>query len=133
MYNALEDLPEKHPRRADKDGPNKTEPVHNVLEEPYHEGPERSEYYGAIPVNEPFYNTLEESGSNNGPQRANDEVVYNTLEEPYHSGAGEDDSYGTTVFQDPVYNVLEGPDSDDMDSSIPANIPVYAVVHKNKK
>ena len=129
MYNVLEDLSDMGPGKTGEDGPNRFEPVYNVLEEPYPGNAERSQHYGAISVNDPFYNTLEESQGRSGPQGTNDEPVYNTLEGPYPSGAAEDDSYGPKGLQDPVYNVLEGPSTDDIDS----NIPTYAMVNKKKR
>ena len=132
LYHALEDQTSEYPEKAENYGSTKTDPVYNVLEEPFPGGSERSECYGTIPVNEPFYNTLDESNSTDGPPNKNSEPMYNTLEESHPDESYHNDSMG---LQDPVYNILEGPITNDMGSNIPegTSIPVYAVVNKKKK
>ncbi len=144
VYNVLED-----PTGRDSiinNGPSESEPVYNVLEEPYAEGSEGPAWYGSVPVDGPVYsNTLEEPYQYNCSPSTN-EPVYNVLEAPDHGGTGGADSYGPSGGQDPVYNVLEGPDPDkssgdglhsnSLEAQDPGscyNIPVYAVVNKNKK
>lgn len=126
QYSVYEELSGTIPGRAESINPNRVEPDYNTLEDPCQDGSERSEYCGTVSVNEPFYNTLEESNANEGSQSTNEEPVYNTLEEPNLSFAGENGSFESTSLQDPVYNVLEGPASFDVDS----NIPMYAAVNK---
>lgn len=133
VYQALKDP--KYPGNAENKGATITDPVYNVLEEPFAESSHRSERYGTLPVNEPFYNTLEQPQSNDGPKRTSDEPVHNTLEDPYDNGAGDNENYGSMGLQDPVYNVLEGPGTDEMEAHISdsKNIPLYAVVNKKEK
>ncbi|XP_078342623.1 uncharacterized protein LOC144628398 [Oculina patagonica] len=69
-----------------QDGANDDQPVYNVLEEPYHEGQEGSDHYGAISSEEPVYNTLDESYAErpDNDSEFTNEPIYNVLEEgPY--------------------------------------------------
>ena len=133
VYHTLED-PE-YPGNAENKGATIRDPVYNVLEEPFAKSSQRSERYVTLPVNEPFYNTLEQPQSNDGPQRTNNEPVYNTLEDPYNNGVGDNGNYGSIGLQDPVYNVLEGPGTNEMEAHISdrRNIPLYTVVNKKGK
>ena len=126
QYSDYEEILATIPRGVESIDPNRVEPDYNTLEDPSQDGSGRSEYCGTVSVNEPFYNTLEESNANYSSQGNNEEPFYNTLEEPYLSGAEEDGILEPTSLQDPVYNVLEGPASYDLDS----NIPIYAAVNK---
>ncbi|KAL9959620.1 hypothetical protein ACROYT_G032956 [Oculina patagonica] len=141
VYNVLDDPLGRDSEETVNNGSNEPEPVYNVLEEPYAEGSEGPAWYGAVPVEGPVNNTLEEPDS-----PSTNEPVYNVLEALDHGGAGEADNYDSTGVQDPVYNVLEGPDPDqssgdglysnsleDQDPGNCNNIPVYAVVNKKKK
>ncbi|KAL9959626.1 hypothetical protein ACROYT_G032964 [Oculina patagonica] len=146
VYNVLEDLSVKDSGETVNNGHSDPEPVYNVLEQPYAEGPEGPAWYGSVPVHGPVYrNTLEEPYQYNGSPSTS-EPVYNVLEPPDRGGTGGADSYGPSGGQDPVYNVLEGPVTDQSSgdglysNSLEAqdpescyNIPVYAVVNKNKK
>ena len=126
QYSDYEEILAMIPSGVESIDPNRVEPDYNTLEDPCQHRSEKSEYCGAVSVNEPFYNTLEESNANDSSQGTNEEPLYNTLEEHYLSGAEQDGSLEPTSLQDSVYNVLEGPASYDVDS----NIPIYAAVNK---
>lgn len=105
-YSIVEDVTVKIANGAEE-GPYTMEPTYNVLEEPYPDSSKSPSNYGTLSVNEPFYNSLERSYSNDGFGDNQGEVVYNTLEEPGVTGADEEDNYSNTALKEHVYNVLD--------------------------
>jgi len=133
MYHTLEKLQVEDQRNAEYSCP--TEPMYNVLEGPTPGVRNETESCGAISVNEPFHNTVEEPVSNEGLSSGNNDPVYNTLEDPLYLGFGCGGQNGPTGLQDPVYNVLEGPGADVVECKVSKDdtIAVYAVPNQKKK
>lgn len=102
VYNVSEDLSVQKQGGVENEGYGEVGPVYNVLEVPYYDGAGRPEHYNSAPVNEPFYNTLEESHANGeGTPGAKDEPVYNTLEESCPVDVGEDSGYASAAARGP--------------------------------
>ena len=102
VYNVLEDLSVGKQGSVENEEYGEVDPVYNVLDDPYYDGAGMTEHYGSAPVNEPFYNTLEESHANGeGIRGAKDEPVYNTLEEPCPMDVEEDSGYASAAARRP--------------------------------
>ena len=118
-YNGARDLQDPVHNVNDGEGPEGpknpvSEPLYYVLEDPNLDCAEGPHSYGAMPSEEPIYNTLEEPitgdpyGASCSPE-CKDELVYNALEDETYARTSVVDKYGATDFQAPVYSVLEGP------------------------
>ena len=93
-------------KRPVKDTETDTQPVYNVLEEPYLKASQGLGHCGATSAEGPVDNTLEEPVNDKGN---NTQLVYNVLEGPYLESAEEPSHYGALPIKGPVYNTLEGP------------------------